>query len=48
MTTSIYNQDASNETDQMDPIMLQAIEMALYYPSSEDNCWDDELLPSGD
>ncbi len=46
MTMSTYNQAASN-TDQLDTIM-QAIEMALYYPSSEGNCWDDELLPSGD
>ncbi|HEX9111000.1 MAG TPA: hypothetical protein VF845_05940 [Terriglobales bacterium] len=21
---------------------------ALYYPSLQGNCWDDELLPSGD
>lgn len=44
MTT--YNQTASNN-DQLDTI-TQAIETALYYPSSEGNCWDDELLPSGD
>lgn len=34
-------------TDQLD-VITRAIEMALYYPSSERNCWDDELLPSGD
>ena len=28
--------------------LMHAIELALYYPSSEGNCWDDELLPSGD
>jgi hypothetical protein len=44
MTT--HNQTASN-AEQLDSIM-HAIEVALYYPSSEDNCWDDELLPSGD
>jgi hypothetical protein len=42
---STYNQTASN-ADQLD--IMHAIEMALYYPSSEGNCWDDELLPSGD
>jgi hypothetical protein len=46
MTTLTYNLGASN-TDQLDAIK-QAIEMALYYPSSEGECWDEELLPSGD
>jgi hypothetical protein len=44
MTT--YNQTAGN-ADQLERIN-QAIEMALYYPSGEGDCWDDELLPSGD
>ncbi len=46
MTISTYQQTAGN-ADQLDTVM-QAIEMALYYPSSEGDCWDDELLPSGD
>ena len=45
-TMSTYNH-AANNPDQLDMI-TQAIEMALYYPSAEGNCWDDELLPSGD
>ncbi len=46
MTIPTCNQTAHN-ADQLDTIM-QVIEMALYYPSSEGNYWDDELLPSGD
>ncbi len=45
-TILTYNQAAGN-TDQLDAIQ-QAIEMALYYPSSEGKAWDDEPLPSGD
>jgi hypothetical protein len=51
MTPSNCNRDTSN-TDQS---IAQTIESygittaaALYYPSLIGNCWDDELLPSGD
>lgn len=43
---TILNQ-TTNNADQLDTIS-QAIEIALYYPPAEANCWDDELLPSGD
>jgi hypothetical protein len=46
MTMWTCNPNTSN-TDQLDAIE-QAVETALYYPSSKDNCWDEELLPSGD
>ncbi|HZU43038.1 MAG TPA: hypothetical protein VE994_10230 [Terriglobales bacterium] len=45
-TTSTHPQGASN-ADQLDAVE-RAIEMALYYPSPQDNGWDDELQPSGD
>jgi hypothetical protein len=51
MTTSTCNHD----TIKTDQSIVQAVESrgtaasaALYYPSLEGNCWDDELLPSGD
>jgi len=46
MATSTYNPNGNN-TDQWERLM-HAAEAALYYPSLEDNPWDDELLPSGD
>ncbi len=46
MTTWTYNQ-GTNNTDQSEAIQ-RAIEMALYYPSSEGKSWDEELQPSGD
>ncbi len=46
MTTWNYNQ-AANNTDQSEAIQ-RAVEMALYYPSSEGKSWDEELQPSGD
>lgn len=52
MTTSTCNRDTSN-TDRN--IIVHAVEShaittsaALYYPSLKGECWDDELLPSGD
>jgi hypothetical protein len=51
MTTSTCKHD----TIKADQSIVQAVESrgtaasaALYYPSLEGNCWDDELLPSGD
>jgi hypothetical protein len=51
MTTLTCNHD----TVKTDQSIVQAVESyglaasaALYYPSLEGNCWDDELLPSGD
>jgi hypothetical protein len=51
MTTSTSNRHASNTDD----TFVEAghshgitASMALYYPSLVGNCWDDELLPSGD
>ncbi|MFZ0685646.1 MAG: hypothetical protein WAM89_08880 [Terriglobales bacterium] len=52
MTTSTSsNRHSSN----MDDLMAEATHShgitayaALYYPSLSGNCWDDELLPSGD
>ena len=52
MTTSTRSRDTSN-TDRN--TIVQAVEShtlttiaALYYPSLKGECWDDELLPSGD
>jgi len=51
MTTSTPNWGASNtentivEAGQSHGMTASA---ALYYPSLTGNCWDDELLPSGD
>jgi hypothetical protein len=51
MTASTSNPNASN-TD--DAILMAGNShditayAALYYPSLIGNCWDDELLPSGD
>jgi hypothetical protein len=51
MTTSTANRNTSNTDD----TILEAGDnhgisnaAALYYPSLRGNCWDDELLPSGD
>jgi hypothetical protein len=51
MTTSTSNRIASNTDD----TVVEAADncgivnsAALYYPSLKGNCWDDELLPSGD
>jgi hypothetical protein len=51
MTTYPSNQHASNTDD----TIVEAVQShgittsaALYYPSLIGNCWDDELLPSGD
>jgi len=45
----------STDTGKTDPSIVQAVDShaisasaALYYPSLAGNCWDDELLPSGD
>ena len=51
MTTSTSNWNTSNtdettvEVENNHDITTPA---ALYYPSLKGNCWDDELLPSGD
>ncbi|MFY9661913.1 MAG: hypothetical protein WAJ97_14905 [Terriglobales bacterium] len=50
MTTSNSNRQTRNIND---PIVEMAngyssAASALYYPSLAENCWDDELLPSGD
>jgi len=51
MTTS----NSSRHTSNIDDAILEAghnygmtASAALYYPSLAGNCWDDELLPSGD
>jgi hypothetical protein len=51
MTTSTSNRRTSNT----DETIVEAghshgitTSAALYYPSLIGNCWDDELLPSGD
>jgi len=50
MTTST----AKNTSNSDDPIVEAGDNhgvsnaTALYYPSLRGNCWDDELLPSGD
>ena len=51
MTTSTSDRRTSNTDD----AIVQAehshditTSTALYYPSLKGNCWDDELLPSGD
>jgi hypothetical protein len=52
MTTSTSSNRQTSHTD--DPMMSArnihsiATSAALYYPSLIGNCWDDELLPSGD
>jgi hypothetical protein len=50
MTTSTSNRNTSNPDDTIVEAgkSLNATSAALYYPSSIGNCWDDELLPSGD
>jgi len=51
MTTSTSRHYASNADDTMAEaghIYGMTASAALYYPSLVDNCWDDELLPSGD
>jgi hypothetical protein len=52
MTTSTSNRRTD---DTMDDTIVEAghshgfiTSAALYYPSLKGNCWDDELLPSGD
>jgi hypothetical protein len=52
MTTLTYSKRHTNKIDdatfdaRQGPNM--AVSVALYYPSLAGNCWDDELLPSGD
>jgi hypothetical protein len=51
MTTSTSNRNTSNTDDtSLEVGNSQDIttSAALYYPSLKGNCWDDELLPSGD
>ena len=51
MTPSISNRNTSNPDDTIvEPGNSRCItsSAALYYPSLIGNCWDDELLPSGD
>ena len=55
MTTSTSNRRTSNTHDTIDDTIVEAghshgitNSAALYYPSLKGNCWDDELLPSGD
>ncbi|MBZ5658293.1 MAG: hypothetical protein LAO56_23780 [Acidobacteriia bacterium] len=51
MTTSTSNRDTSNTGDtivQAGDSLAIITSAALYYPSLIGNCWDDELLPSGD
>ena len=52
MTTS---NSSNRQTSNIDDAILNAgyshslaVFSALYYPSLAGNCWDDELLPSGD
>ncbi len=51
MTTSTSNRQTSNIDDPTVEAGYShgiAASAALYYPSLIGNCWDDELLPSGD
>jgi len=51
MTPSTFNRDTNNTDDTIvEAGHGHAItnSAALYYPSLIGNCWDDELLPSGD
>jgi hypothetical protein len=51
MMTSTSNRHTSNTDDTVVETGRShgiTASMALYYPSLIDNCWDDELLPSGD
>ncbi len=51
MTTSTFNRHTSNTDDTMletGHSYGMTASAALYYPSLAGNCWDDELLPSGD
>ncbi|MGD0213234.1 MAG: hypothetical protein ABSB87_08370 [Terriglobales bacterium] len=50
MTTSNTNRYSSNIDDTIvdSRTSYSAAASALYYPSLAGNCWDDELLPSGD
>lgn len=51
MTTSTSNRHTSNINDTIVEAAHShdiATSVALYYPSLIGNCWDDELLPSGD
>jgi len=50
MTTSNFNRYASNIDDTIAELgnNYSSAASALYYPSLAGNCWDDELLPSGD
>jgi hypothetical protein len=51
MTTSTSDQHTNNTDDTIVEAGYShgiATAAALYYPSLIGNCWDDELLPSGD
>ena len=51
MMPSISNRNTSNTDDTIEEagnIHCITTSSALYYPSLMGNCWDDELLPSGD
>jgi hypothetical protein len=50
MTTLTSNRYSGNNDDTIfEPgHNYRSASSALYYPSLIDNCWDDELLPSGD
>ena len=51
MMTSTSNRHTSNADDTMLETghnYAMTASAALYYPSLAGNCWDDELLPSGD
>jgi hypothetical protein len=50
MTTSNYNRYTRNIDDTIveSRTSYTSAASALYYPSLAENCWDDELLPSGD
>jgi hypothetical protein len=50
MTTSNYKPRSTNIDDPIAELgnSYNSVASALYYPSLAGNCWDDELLPSGD
>jgi len=51
MTTSTSDRHTNNTDDTIVEAgnnQCIATSAALYYPSLRGNCWDDELLPSGD
>ena len=51
MTPSTPNRHTSNTDDTIEQAVNShgiTASAALYYPSLLGNCWDDELLPSGD